>query len=240
MGNIDRIQMDDLLNEMIAPSAATRRERERRRRFWASGIILGLTIIGMSSLTTGALFTNEDSATSNGITTGSVDISSQAGTIVVGADNLAPGDQIYQPLTVSNSGSLELRYAVEYEAQDAGSVNLSRALRVDMYAVPNVAACDRDGALGAKIGQSSAPDTYGLATAQAPIIGSATTGPDTGISVNGFASSDRTLGAGSTANSEVLCAEITFELVGENHNELQQSSSAIEFTFLAEQTINNS
>ena len=52
--------MDELLEEMIEP-APTRQDAGRRRRLWATGSVLALAAVGVTSLTTSALFTGAGS-----------------------------------------------------------------------------------------------------------------------------------------------------------------------------------
>ena len=51
--------MDDLLHEMINPAPAPR-DGARRRRLWTTVVIVGLAAIGATTLTTSAIFTDDD------------------------------------------------------------------------------------------------------------------------------------------------------------------------------------
>ena len=64
--------MDDLLQEMIDP-APVHRDAPRRRRLWTTVAIVGLAAVGATTLTTSAIFTDNDS-TSADIETGTVDL----------------------------------------------------------------------------------------------------------------------------------------------------------------------
>ena len=106
--------IDDLLQEMIDPAPAPR-DKPRRRRMWATVAIVGLSVVGATSLTTSALFTDNDTVQA-GIMSGTVDVTSGIGTFDFPAEGLAPGGATVAPITVSNDGSLALRYAVRYSA----------------------------------------------------------------------------------------------------------------------------
>lgn len=66
----------------------------------------------MLSVSIGALFTDTASVASNTFTTGTVDISTSPASAAVTFSAMAPGDQVTQPITVTNNGTLNLRYAV--------------------------------------------------------------------------------------------------------------------------------
>jgi len=87
-------------------------------------IAVGLATVGLiSTLIGGATFSIfTDSATNSGNTfkAGKIDINSQvAQEWTVGCDNMAPGDVKVEKLTVSNDGTLELRYDVSADIQGA-------------------------------------------------------------------------------------------------------------------------
>ena len=64
--------MDDLLQEMIDP-APVHPDAPRRRRLWSTVAIVGLAAVGATTLTTSAIFTDNDS-TSATIESGTVDL----------------------------------------------------------------------------------------------------------------------------------------------------------------------
>src|SRR4030042_7219316 len=59
-----------------------------------------------------AVFTDSQSVPNNAFSTGTVDISTNVTTALVTFSGMAPGDQVTNPITVTNAGSLELRYGV--------------------------------------------------------------------------------------------------------------------------------
>ena len=85
--------MDDLIREMIAPKRRSDLDRGRRSRLVATATTVGLAALGLTTLTTGALFTDQDTVP-GAITAGTVDIASTGNLDVTLALNggFAPGD----------------------------------------------------------------------------------------------------------------------------------------------------
>src|SRR6187551_1642199 len=105
--------MDDLLQEMIDP-APVHHDAPRRRRLWTTVAIVGLAAVGATTLTTSAIFTDNDS-TSATIESGTVDLEiGQDVEFAFAPQNLAPGDSTFVPLQIQNNGSLALRYSIYY------------------------------------------------------------------------------------------------------------------------------
>ncbi|GIG37439.1 hypothetical protein Cpa01nite_28200 [Cellulomonas pakistanensis] len=200
--------MDELLREMIEPPAP-RRDPARRKRLIATVGILGLAGLGMTSLVTSAIFTDNDETGRSGIITGSVDIEAgEDAAFTLPPGNLAPGDEIYSPVTVTNAGSLALVYGVQYAATSDAS-GLAGTLTLDLFAVP-AAQCTEAGLAGATAIGTSGPGLAGTAT---PIV-----------------AGDRSLFSGA---AEDLCARISVPT--ELGNQYQNASADLQLTFLAEQ-----
>lgn len=199
--------MDELLREMITPPAP-RRDPARRRRLVATVSILGMAALGMTSLVTSAIFTDNDDTGRTGITTGTVDITAgEDVAFVLPPGNLAPGDEVYSPVTVQNAGSLALVYGAQYVV--TGDSGLGSQLSLDLFAVP-AASCSEAGLAGATpIGSAAAP----LATTPTPIV-----------------ATERSLFA---AAAEELCVRVSLPL--ELGNEYQNTSADLTLTFVAEQ-----
>ncbi|WP_448630372.1 TasA family protein [Cellulomonas soli] len=223
--------IDDLLQEMIDP-APVPRDKPRRRRLWATVAIVGLSVVGATSLTTSALFTDND--TVNGaIASGTVDISGGDFALTMPAGGLAPGDAVVSPVTVDNRGSLELRYAVRYSAAagtpgtapdletpvTAGS--LQDALSLSLYAL-DAASCTVAATNAATPLVSTG---VGLAGTDTALLGSSAPGAQTG---------DRVLAA---LTGEQLCVRVDFAAA--SGNEFQALSTDVTLRFVAEQTVNN-
>ncbi len=232
--------MDELLQEMINPPPR-RRDIIRRRHLATTVVILGLAAGGLTSLTTSAIFTDNEESSSSGITTGTVDISTTPTPIefALPPGNLAPGDAIYAPVTVTNSGTLALRYAVSYTVADTDTApgdevhvpdttetvgRLSTVLDLSVYAG---ATCTSGGftPTGATL-LGSVDGPLNTAATFATLVGNGATGADTG---------DRELAMDSA--TETLCVRV--EMPAEAGNQYQGTSSTITLRFDAEQTRNN-
>ena len=201
--------MDELLREMITPPAP-RRDPARRRRLITTVAILGMAGLGMTSLVTSAIFTDNDDTGRSGITTGSVDITAgEDASFTLPPGNLAPGDEVVSPVTVTNAGSLALVYDVQYAATSSDAAGLAGALSLDVFALP-AASCTTDGVAAATA----------IGSADAPLAGTPT------LVVDG----DRSLIAGA---AEDLCVRVS--LPEDLGNAYQNSSADIALTFLATQ-----
>ena len=224
--------MDDLLQEMIRPAGPTVLERARRRRLVASAATIGIAVVGVTSLTTSALFSDNDDAGVNGFTTGSVSIDATPDSVSITTDPLvAPGDTTWFELSVTNDGSLAQRYAVRYAATSANSdsapdgraaPDLAAQVELSMYATPAEGTCDAASA-GATNTISHLPTM--VSGAQQNLIGSTVDGQQLG---------DRLLASNA---SEKLCGSLHVPTT--LTNDFTDSSVAVSFTFYAEQTANN-
>lgn len=200
--------MDDLLRDMITPPAP-RRDPARRRRLISTVAILGMTGVGLTTLVTSAIFTDNDDTGRTGIVTGTVDI--EAGDDVaftLPSGNLAPGDSVYSPVTVRNAGSLALTYGVQYSASSPDAKGLADVLTMELFAVP-ADSCNEDALTG-----------------QDPIGQSGTGLPGTPTDLT---TADRGLIARA---SEQLCVRVNVPDIG---NEYQDSRADLTLTFNAQQ-----
>lgn len=209
--------MTILESHQTAPSAEPKKDERRGR---AARLLLTVAVVGVGmatmAVTSLALFTDSAAVGSNTFTAGTIDITANPATAVVTMPAMAPGDQVTNPLTVANAGSLEFRYALT-SLTDEDTLASELVLTVKS----GVTACDD--ANWAADGSTLYSGPLG-STATAPIFGSAVTGADPG---------DRVLAAGA---SEVLCLNVTLPAattVG------QGLSSTATLNFEAEQTANN-
>lgn len=223
--------MDELLEEMIDP-APSRQDVARRRRGWATGSILVLAAVGVTSLTTSALFTDQDALTGT-ISTGTVVLAADGAAFTMPVGGLAPGGAVVAPLTVNNTGSLELRYVVSVSAAQAttgtgtaGTGDLRTQLRARVL---EDAACTlQTSATAPELGdtQDLVGSEFGLPADLTPIVGDPATGAQTG---------DRVL-AGVTG-SETLCVRVDMALAADNT--YQNTAAELTFQLDSEQTVNN-
>jgi hypothetical protein len=162
-----------------------------------------------------AMFTDTETVTANVFTTGTLDLTAAPATAAISYADMAPGDMVTAPLTVTNSGGLDLRYSMA-GAQTAGDPGLGAALSVAVRT--GVAACTNAG-----FGLSGSALTSG--TLAASSFGDASAGAQAG---------DRTL---APAASEVLCYQVSLPITA--GNALQGLSATGSITLSAEQTRNN-
>ena len=177
-----------------------------------------LAVVGLLSSTVLAVFTDTATSTGNTFASGGVDIAASPATAAITLTNMVPGSRMTAPIDVSNSGSLDLRYAVQATTTED---TLASVLRLSVKS--GVASCTSAGfdGGGTLIGGPGPVGTMiGLG-----LIGDSAVGADPG---------DRDLTSGS---SEQLCLDVTFPRAAGNGS--ANSSTTATFTFLAEQTLVN-
>ncbi|MQA00875.1 MAG: hypothetical protein GEU80_16395 [Dehalococcoidia bacterium] len=177
--------------------------------FLAAGVIASF-----GALESIAVFSGQAVNPGNEFTTGTVLLNDGPDSAVVTISDMAPGDLTIQPLTISNTGSLTLRYAMTTSATDVDAKGLRDQLELTVRA-KTLADCDvEDGAV-----------LYGPAPLSGGAFGSTAQGADPG---------DRELNAGT---NETLCFKV--ELPVATGNAFQDATTEATFTFDAEQTVNN-
>jgi predicted ribosomally synthesized peptide with SipW-like signal peptide len=179
----------------------------------AAVVLVGLATVTVTSL---ALFTDSAAVGANVFTTGTIDINATPASAVVTMPAMAPGDQVTAPLTVSNDGTLELRYAIESTTTE------------DVLAGELV--------LTVKSGVTTCDDANWAAdgtTLYAGQLGSTGTDAIVGLAAAGIDAGDRVLVA---STNEVLCLNVTLPLASTAG---QGVTTTATLDFLAEQTANN-
>jgi hypothetical protein len=184
-----------------------------RRNFFILLLVAGV-LAGAPWAITQAVWTDSQAVTGNTFSTGSVDISTSPTSALVTFSSMVPGDTVTAPLTVSNAGTLELRYAMSTGI--SGSTVLSDGLELQIKSGVTTCTTAGYGADGTSLYNSTV--TVGA-------IGSAAQGGQAG---------DRTLNA---STSEILCFQV--RLPSSAGTGLQGLSTTATFTFAAEQTSNN-
>lgn len=210
--------MDDLIREMLEPERPAPGVVARRRRLTATTAIIGLAAIGVTSLTTNALFTDQDDPSQQNFVTGTVDITTDATDFSMPTGNAAPGDFHFAPLAVTNSGSLQLRYAVSLSGTGAEVLLDNLTWSIQSGLTPEACSAQNSSPASGVLGS-------GVLSDDVHWIGSSTPGQDTG---------DRTLNAGA---NEVLCVGLELDI--DAPNSVQGENAGIQFEFFAEQTANN-
>ena len=234
--------MDDLLQEMIDP-APVHHDAPRRRRLWTTVAIVGLAAVGATTLTTSAVFTDNDTVSAE-IQSGTVDlVVGSTAAFAFSPQNLHPGATSYAPLLVSSAGSLAMRYAISYSAVAtagpagapvlegvdgvtpvASGADLANVLELRLYAVPAAESCNAAGTTGTPL--NAGPGFSAWPATTTPLVGDPSRGAHTG---------DRPLDAGTP--TEWLCARVDFP--SEAGNEYQDSGVELTLLFNAEQTADN-
>jgi len=223
--------MDELLEEMIDP-APSRQDAARRRRTWATVTILVLAAAGATSLTTSALFTDQDGLAGT-ISTGSIALTADGGGFELPVGGLAPGDTVLAPLTVTNAGSLELRYAMSLSAATtdppagtAGTGDLRTQLRARVYADATCTRASTDAATALGDTRDLVEGDFGLPAVATAIVGNPATGSQSG---------DRALPA--ITGVETLCVRV--DMSRDADNTFQSTAAELSFLLASEQTVNN-
>ena len=184
-----------------------------RRKLYVALLAVGV-MAGAPWAVTQAVWGDAQDVGANTFSTGNVDISTSVTTAVVTFSSMAPGDKVTAPITVTNAGTLALRYAMSTAI--SGSTVLSNGMTLGVKS--GVTTCSNAG-----FGTDGTSLYSGTLTSGA--IGSAAQGQQTG---------DRTLAASGT---ETLCFQV--ELPSAASTTLQSLSSTATFTFASEQTANN-
>ena len=187
-----------------------------------SRILLVLLVVGVVAASLGvasnAIWTDSQDVDANVFSTGTIDISTDPTTALVTFSNMAPGDEVTNDITVTNAGSLELRYAVTSDTTED-----TLAAQLDLTIKTGVTTCTNVG-FGVDGTVIYGPGDLGSTTGT-DVIGDPTQGDDTG---------DRTLAASA---DEDLCFNV--ELPSATGNSFQGLTTTATFAFAAEQTANN-
>ena len=200
----------------LSPPPATGWPRRRTLATIAALAVFGfaLSLFTVASL---AVFTDTEPVPGNSFGTGDVDISALPASAVFSVGAMAPGDQVTAEIDVSNSGSLDLRYALtSLTTEDLLASTLVLTVK------DGVTTCD-DGNWAAD-GSVLHSGELGATTAL-PIFGDATQGAQGG---------DRVL---ASSASETLCFNVT--LPSTVTSTVQGLNTTATFNFVAEQTKNN-
>ncbi len=171
----------------------------------------------MLTISSLALFTDQAVSEQNSFGTGTIDIAASPATAAITGLDLAPGDSVTAPLTITNNGSLDLRYSItSTTSEDVLAAELEMTVR------SAVSDCDDNGwnQTGTELYRGPLGSTAPMA-----IVGSAAQGDDGG---------DRDLGA---ADAEELCVHVELPLAADTSLEGLSTESTL--TFEAEQTRNN-
>ena len=200
--------------------------------------ILVLTLLGgVLAFGSNAVFTDASGVTGNTFTTGNVDISAAPASAAVTLTNMAPGDVVTAPITVTNSGGLAVRYSVtSVTTEDV------LAAQLDLTVKSGVASCTTAG-FGASGTVVYATGNLG-SMAGTNIVGNPASGAQAGdrylSSATEVVDADGTFPAGAGADAptnEALCFQVSLPL--STGNTYQSLTTTATFTFDGEQRRNN-
>lgn len=187
------------------------------KKLLATGVVLA-AFATVLTVSVQALFTDTQSVPTNTFTTGTIDISTSPTNTLVTLTAMAPGDEVTNPITVSNDGTLDLRYAIT-----AATTENVLAGELDLTIKTGVTTCTNGGF------DTDGTVIYGAAdvgnTTPINVVGDPTTGADAG---------DRALTA---SNNEILCFNVELPIAATNAS--QGLTTTATFSFEAEQTKNN-
>jgi hypothetical protein len=183
------------------------------KRVYITLLVIGV-LAGAPWAMTHALFTDTQDVTGNTFSTGSVDIATSPTSALVTFTGMTPGDKVTAPLTVSNNGTLNLRYAMTTSI--SGSTTLADGLELQI-----------------KTGVTTCTNAA-FGTDGSSIYNSTLTAGAIGNPAQGNQAGDRSL---APSASEVLCFQV--RLPSSASSSLQGLSATATFSFQAEQTVNN-
>jgi spore coat-associated protein N len=192
----------------------------RRRRSLMVLAVAGLAVVSMSAGAASlAQFTSTAAAATNTFSAGSVVIGTTPTSTLVSFANMAPGDVVTAPITVSNTGTLALRYALSSVSTNTDTKGLKDQL-----------------VLSIKSGVTTCTNAAFAATGTSVYTGDldSTAGKLAGDSATGSQAGDRNLAA---STNEILCFNVSLPLA--TGNAFQGAATTATFTFDAEQTANN-
>ena len=202
--------------DQVLSSPPLTEPRGRRKRHL---LLLATVALAVASVSAGAfslaLFTSSATNAGNTFTTGTIVIGLSPASALITFSGMLPGDSTTGALTVTSSGTSQLRYAMTTSATNADA----KALRDQMTLVIKT----KDTAT-AGCTNFDGTQLY-TGTLAAALIGDPTAGAQAG---------DRTLAG---AASEVLCFRAA--LPSATGNAFQGATTTATFTFSAEQTANN-
>ena len=186
-----------------------------------AGLILTASVATTTTTLTGAVFSDAESVGANVFSTGTVDISASQPNAVIGLSKMVPGDKVTSALSISNQGSLQLRYAVtSVTIEDALAAQLDMTIWDEAEEADSGTVCESTPPANVLYGPGDLGSTSGVG-----VIGDPAQGEQVG---------DRILSGGA---SEVLCIQASLPSV--TGNAFQALSTSADFAFAAEQTKNN-
>jgi spore coat-associated protein N len=193
----------------------TRGARGRRLRLAA---VVAVAATSAGTLLAAAVFTRTTSSTGNTFSAGTVDLTAAPATAAITMSGMVPGDTVTAPITVTNTGTLQLRYALKSTTTED-----TLAAQLDLTVKTGVTTCT----------------TAGFGVDGTTVYGPADLGSSTGLNIlgnpaQGAQAGDRTLNAGA---NEVLCLQVSLPLSSSDTYQGRTTTATLDF--IAEQTAHN-
>jgi predicted ribosomally synthesized peptide with SipW-like signal peptide len=186
-------------------------QRRSSRLMFLALIGAVVTAIGGAAMSL-AYFTDTDTVDANTFTTGTIVLTTSPTTALVTYSAMFPGDSVTAALTVSNTGSGDLRYAMT----SASTNTDSKALKDQLTLVVKT--------------QGTNCTTFDGTTVYTGTLASAAFGN----TLSGSQTGDRPLSA---STNEVLCFKVALD--SGTGNAYQNATTTTTFTFVSEQTQSN-
>lgn len=196
-----------------------RSTRSTYGRFAVGVIVLTVSAAGLTGVATSALFIDSANVAAGPFTAGTVSLTATPATSALTFANMAPGDTVTAPITVTNAGTLAQRYAVV-----SVTTENTLAAQLDLTIKSGVTTCTNGGFAGSGVVAYATGD-LGSTTPGTKVIGDSATGIHAG---------DRVLAA---SGAETLCAQVVLPTA--TGNTFQTLTTTATLTFNAEQTLNN-
>jgi len=177
-------------------------------------VMTGLVAAGFFVEDSLAIFTDQEVNAANTISAGNIALDDAPDSAFLTVSNMIPGDTSISSVTLTNSGTGDLRYAMTTSADNTDTKNLRDQLQLTIRTKTVNPCSSEDGTI-----------IYGPGILSSGVFGSAAQGADAG---------DRALLA---AANEILCFKV--ELPIASADTYQNATTTATFTFDAEQTSNN-
>ena len=191
------------------------------RRLAQSLLVMSTAATAAAVSLSGAVLTDSDDVGTAAVQSGNVDLQTSSSSLDFDLDNAAPGDSgTVQQLTLTNSGSVELRYSMTSTTNED---TLAGDLDLDIWLESSETTAD---------GTCVEADVHAGTFLYRGIYGSLATTDVLGDPAQGADSGDRVL---ASAAAEVLCFDLTLA----SDATAQGGTSTSVFTFDSEQTNNN-
>ena len=172
----------------------------RSYRLFLYAVALLGALTGLVDSGTYASFGSAATGTTNVFAAGTVDIANSPSTALLSIGDMVPGETVTAPLTVSNSGSLHLRYAVTSTVTNTDGKALAAQLTLTVKS--GVTACTNAGfgSSGSVLYGSAALGTIGSST---NLIGTPASFPNGGRTINASAGETLCFQVGMPAATDV-------------------------------------